>query len=199
MKTIKCIIITSLLSFVMSAQTEVKEVSRDWTSFSQFLDIESKTERKFKVTASVKVETTDEQAWAGIWARVDNKEEMGFFDNMGDRPIKSNQWQEYTVEGVIDQNAKRLNFGGLCLMNGKFYFDNYKLFIENDKGELEEVEVNNASFENTVSNNVIPQWSQGISKGKIIRVKEYKVTSSNDSAEGNSALLLEGSIYLNTK
>jgi len=127
MKTIKCIIILCLLNFTVSAQTEVIEVSRDWTSFSQFLDIKSKAKKKFKVSASIKVETEDEQAWAGLWARVDNKEETGFFDNMGDRPVKINEWQSYTIEGFIDENAKRLNFGGLCLMNGKFYFDNYKL------------------------------------------------------------------------
>jgi len=193
MKTIKCIIILCILNSTVYAQTKVKEVSKDWTSFSQFLDIESKTEKKFKVTASVKVETDDEQAWAGVWARVDNKEERGFFDNMGDRPIKSNQWQEYTIEGVIDENAKRLNFGGLCLMNGKFYFDNYKLFIENDKGELEEVPINNASFESAVSESIIPEWSQGISKGKIERVKEFKISSTTDVVSGNSALLIEGS------
>ncbi|WP_299890219.1 DinB family protein [uncultured Lacinutrix sp.] len=193
MKTIKCIILTCLLSIATHAQKEVKEISRDWTSFSQFLDIESKTKKKFKVIASVKVDTEDKQAWAGVWARVDNKEETGFFDNMGDRPVKINEWKSYTVEGVIDENSKRLNFGGLCLMNGKFYFDNYKLFIENDKGVLEEVPVDNFSFETSFSNNVIPKWNQGISKGKTVKVKEYKVTTTADAVEGNSALLIEGS------
>jgi hypothetical protein len=193
MKTIKCVIVLCLLNFTVLAQTEVKEVSQDWVAFTQTLDVESKTRKKFKVTASVKVETDDEQAWAGVWARVDNKEEMGFFDNMGDRPIKINKWQSYTIEGFIDENAKRLNFGGLCIMNGKFYFDNYKLFIENDKGELEEVPIDNASFETTISNNVIPKWSQGISKGKIIKVKEYNVTSTADVVNGDFALLFVGS------
>jgi len=193
MKTIKCIIILCLLNFTVSAQTEVIEVSRDWTSFSQFLDIKSKTKKKFKVSASIKVETEDEQAWAGLWARVDNKEETGFFDNMGDRPVKINEWQSYTIEGFIDENAKRLNFGGLCLMNGKFYFDNYKLFIENDKGELEEVPVDNASFETSILNNKIPKWNQGISKGKIVKVKEFNIKSTTDVDDGNSALLIVGS------
>lgn len=193
MKTITCIIILCLLNITVSSQTEVMEVSQDWVAFTQTLDIQSKTKKKFKITASVKVETGDEQAWAGVWARVDNEEEMGFFDNMGDRPIKIDQWQSYTIEGFIDENAKRLNFGGLCLMNGKFYFDNYRLFIENDKGELEEVPLDNASFESTISNGVIPKWSQGVSKGKIIKVKEYKVTSTKDATTGDSALLLHGS------
>ena len=193
MKKATILFATLLFSIMVTAQSSVT-VSREWTSFSQFLDIQSKTKKKFKVTASVKVETEDEQAWAGVWARVDNSEGgMGFFDNMGDRPITSNKWQSYTVEGTIDKSSKRLNFGGLCLMNGKFYFDDYKLFIENDKGVLEEVPIDNASFETVVDNNVIPKWSQGVSKGKIVKVEEYNVTSTIDIAEGNSALLIEGS------
>ena len=193
MKKVTILFATLLLSIMVTAQSSVT-VSREWTSFSQFLDIQSKTKKKFKVTASVKVETEDDQAWAGVWARVDNSEGgMGFFDNMGDRPITSNEWQSYTVEGTIDKSSKRLNFGGLCLMNGKFYFDDYKLFIENDKGVLEEVPVDNASFETVVDNNVIPKWSQGVSKGKIVKVEEYNVTSTIDTTEGNSALLIEGS------
>ena len=67
-------------------------ISRDWTSFNQFLDIESKTKKKFITVASVKVDTEEESAWTGVWARVDNKEEIGFFDNMRDRPVKINEW-----------------------------------------------------------------------------------------------------------
>lgn len=192
MKYIILVILVSFFSFLINAQN-IKEVSRDWTSFSQFLDIKSNIKKKFKVVASVKVETDDDSAWAGIWARVDNEgEEMGFFDNMGNRPIKSNAWKSYTVEGYIDADSRRLNFGGLCLYNGKFYFDNFELYIENEGGVMEVVEIDNSSFENVVSNGVIPNWSQGVAKGKIVKVKEYKVSSNKDASDGNSSVLFEG-------
>ena len=191
-KLVLSIILCSICIYSQAQSSTI--VSRDWTSFSQFLEIESNSKKKFIVKASVKVETDDDQAWAGIWARVDNGgDEMGFFDNMGDRPIKSNVWQTYSVEGEINNDSKRLNFGGLCLMNGKFYFDRFELFIENDKGIFEKVKIDNPSFENKVFNDVIPKWSQGISKGKIVKVKEYKVTSTADAIEGKSGLLIEGS------
>lgn len=181
------------MAFSNANAQESKTISRDWTSFAQRLDIVSEKEKKFKVTASVKLETEDEQAWAGVWARVDNKnEENGFFDNMGDRPIKSNEWKSYSIEGVINSSSKRLSFGGICIMNGNFYFDNFKLFIENDKGVLEEVAIDNASFENRVTNNEIPKWFQGNPKNEIIKVKEFDVTSTSDSTEGSSALLIKG-------
>ncbi len=187
------VLILLFMVFLNAKAQDVKTISRDWTSFTQRLDIVSEKEKKFKVTASIKVETEDEKAWAGIWARVDNKDdETGFFDNMRDRPVKSNKWASYSVEGTINSNSKTLNFGGICLMNGKFYFDNFKLFIEDNKGDLEEIAIDNASFEKTVSNSTIPKWSQGISKGKIVKVEEYNVISTPDSVEGTSALLIEG-------
>ncbi|TDW50348.1 hypothetical protein EV144_102787 [Flavobacterium sp. 270] len=133
----KIITLCLFLSFTLiQAQTQ-KVISSDWTSFNQTIDIQTKVKKKFKVIASVKLETTEPKSWAGVWARVDTKnEEEGFFDNMQDRPIKSKEWNSYTIEGTIDENSKSLSFGGLCLFNGKFYFDKFELLIENEKGVL---------------------------------------------------------------
>jgi len=189
----KLLVALVLTIFFNASAQERKAVSSYWTSFTQRLDIISDKEKKFKIKASVKVETDDEQAWAGVWARVDNKnEENGFFDNMGDRKIKSNVWQEYVVEGVIDSNSEKLNFGGICLYNGKFYFDNFKLFIEDDKGDLKRVEIDNSSFERQIKNERIPEWEQGISSGETVKVSEYDITSSKDSSDGSLSILIEG-------
>jgi Protein of unknown function (DUF664) len=111
---------------------------------------------------------------------------------MRDRPIKSNVWQLYSVEGTIDANSKSLNYGGICTYNGQFYFDNFKLYIENDKGVLELVPMYNSSFEEKVTNGAIPKWSLGISKDRIDKIKEFEITSSDDKVEGKYALLVEG-------
>ncbi len=183
-----------LMSFTQIYSQKAKIVSRDWVSFSQKLDIVSETEKKFKITASVKVETEDPQAWAGIWVRIDNKnDEDGFFDNMSDRKIKSNRWQSYTIEGIINSNSIMINLGGLCVMNGKFYFDNFKLFIEDDNNELKEIVIDNPSFEDKVSKGSIPSWnSLGTSDGKLVKVKEFDAFESNDSEDGGSSLLFIG-------
>jgi Protein of unknown function (DUF664) len=189
----KYILLTLLLicSAVYSQSTKV--ISSDWNAFAQVLNVASKTKKKFKVEASVKVITEDKLASAGVWARVDNKnEEKGFFDNMQDRPIKSNTWQMYAVEGTIDANSKSLNFGGLCEYNGLFYFDNFKLYIENDKGILELVAIRNGSFDEKVSNGSITAWSLGISKDKTVKVKEFEISSSDDKVAGKYSLLVEG-------
>ncbi|WP_316634914.1 DUF664 domain-containing protein [uncultured Flavobacterium sp.] len=182
------------LSFVLAqAQTE-KVVSSDWTSFNQTIAIQTSVKKKFRVIASIKVETTEPKSWAGVWARVDTKnDEDGFFDNMSDRPVKSKEWQSYTVEGTIDENSKSLSFGGLCLYNGKFYFDKFELFIENDKGVFEPLAVLNSSFEAPIKDGNIPKWNFGISKDAVVKVKEYKITLDKSSADGKVSLLMEGS------
>jgi hypothetical protein len=191
----KKIVILSLFLSIVSAHSQTKkEISSDWTSFNQTIDIQTTVPKKFKVIATVKVETEDPMAWAGVWARVDTKnEEDGFFDNMGDRPIKVKAWQSYTVEGTIDANSKSLSFGGLCLYNGKFYFDKFELLIQNDKGVFVPIAILNSSFETPVKNGEIPKWSLGISKNKIVKVKEFQITSDKSSVDGNYGLLIEGS------
>ncbi len=189
----KIILLLVLFVYTTSNAQKEKEISREWTSITQALTVESKTTKKFKVEASVKVVTEDKLAWAGVWARVDTKnDEDGFFDNMGNRPIKSNEWQTYAVEGTINENSATLNFGGLCLYNGEFFFDNFKLFIENDKGELELVPMSNTSFEEKLKDGLIPKWNQGVSKGKNIKIKEFKTSLSDDKVDGKYALLIEG-------
>ncbi|WP_433765007.1 DinB family protein [Flavobacterium ginsenosidimutans] len=189
----KLIIPLLFLFFSMSQAQTVKTVSTDWTSISQTIAIQTSVKKKFKVTAYVKVETTEPKSWAGVWARVDTKnDEDGFFDNMRDRPVKSKEWNSYTVEGTVDKNSKSLSFGGLCLFDGKFYFDKFELFIENDKGVYEPVTVLNSSFESPISNGDIPKWIQGISNDAIVKVKEYKITSDKSSVDGKNSLLIEG-------
>jgi hypothetical protein len=181
------------LSFVLGQAQTQKVVSSDWTSFNQTIAVQTSVKKKFRVIASVKVETTEPKSWAGVWARVDTKDdEDGFFDNMSDRPVKSKEWKSYTVEGTIDKNSKSLSFGGLCLYNGKFYFDKFELLIENDKGVFEPLAVLNPSFETPIKDGDIPKWSFGISKDAVVKVKEYKVTSDKSNTDGKVSLLIEG-------
>ena len=194
-RSMKNLISTVFLLTIVSIYSQTKrEISRDWTSFNQSIDIQTTTPKKFKVIAHVKVDTQDSHAWAGVWSRVDSKDDkVGFFDNMNDRPIKLNQWQSYSVEGTIDSNSKSLSFGGLCSYNGKFYFDKFELFIENDKGVLTAVQIPNASFEMQTKNNEIPKWNLGTRNNQTIKVKEYKITSEPDKNDGVASLLIEGS------
>lgn len=181
-----------LIAFVANSQAP-KTISRDWTSFVQSINVESKTPKKFKLEGAIKVVTDDKFASAGLWVRVDNKDDSrGFFDNMDDRPVKPGDWQNYTIEGSIDSKSKTLNFGGLCQFNGDFYFDNFRLYIENNKGAMELVELQNSSFEQPLKNGAIPKWIYGIYANQVVNVKEYAVSLSEDKTDGKYAAKIEG-------
>src|SRR5262249_37657460 len=45
-----------------------------------------------------------------LWLRVDRQGgEVGFFDNMGDRPVLDQEWKYYEITGDIDPDAERIN------------------------------------------------------------------------------------------
>lgn len=125
------------------------QMSIDWGAFSQRLDAKTFAGKKFKLQAAVKVELIDSTADAEIWVRVDKpNKKTGFFYNMMDKPIRVKDWQVFSIEGKIDKDAAYFAFGGLYHRKGIFYFDDFKLSIENAKGNFEEVKIENGNFEN---------------------------------------------------
>jgi uncharacterized damage-inducible protein DinB len=188
------VIVFLFLSLVSANAQTQKIISSQWMAFRQTIDIQTTVKKKFRVIASAKVESNDPNAWCGVFARVFNKdEEPGFADNMHDRPIKSKEWQSYTIEGTIDENSQKLVFGGICELNGKFYFDKFQLFIENAKGVFESVTILNSSFETLATNTDIPKWNLGNAKQKNVKVKEFTISSDKSSVDGKYSLLIEGS------
>ncbi len=172
-----------------------KKISREWTSFTQSINVKTKEKTKFKLQASVKVyRDSTGDGIAGLWARVDNTNgESGFFDNMLDRPITSDKWSTYTIEGEIDEHAQTINFGGICLYNGKSFFDNFELSIQNKNGTYEKIELENAKFESQVTDKgMIPGWNRGIGKNKKTFVKEFIAYSTKNLTNNSFCLVFEG-------
>jgi erythromycin esterase len=49
---------------------------------------------------------------AQMWLRVDlPNQQIGFFDNMGDRPISSSEWKSYEITGQVAADAQSINIG----------------------------------------------------------------------------------------
>ena len=182
-----------LLLTISIRGTAQKTISRGWTSFTQSIEVQATQEVKFKFTGKIKVISDDPNGVAGLWARVDNKnKETGFFDNMMNRPVTSDEWKLYAIEGTFDKEAQTLNIGGLCMQNGDFYFDELKLLIQDDKGDFVEAPIQNASFEQSTHENSLLGWSTGISEGEQLKIKEYNSELTADATDGSQALLMKG-------
>lgn len=122
--------------------------SNDWGAFSQRLDAATFRGKKFRLEAAVKAQLIDPTAEAEIWVRVDRpSRKPGFFYNMMDKPIRANDWKVYSISGTIDKDAEYLAFGGLYGRKGIFYFDNFRLFVEEGKGVFKEVVIPEGGFE----------------------------------------------------
>lgn len=77
--------------------------------------------KRIKMSADVKTENV--KSWAGLWLRVDGKEDKVLaFDNMADRPIRgSTDWKRYEIVLDVFENAENLAFGILLERTGKVW------------------------------------------------------------------------------
>jgi hypothetical protein len=188
-----CYLVAIILSSHVS-RAQVREVTKDWTSFVQSIDASfAKNKIKFKLSASVKVVTEDPNGSASLWVHALGKENKTlFFDNMNDRKITSKDWQTYNIEGETAEAPIKILVGGLGIKNGKFFFDNFEFFIQDDAGRFRKAMLHNADFEELAIDNKLPGWVEGITVKFTERVKGYRLSSDRDHTSGNYSLLMEG-------
>ena len=143
-----------ILSVVLLSQLPAssQQSTTNWGAFSQRIDVKSYRGKKFQLQAAVKMKSIDSAAACSIWVRVDKpNRKIGFFYNMMDKPIRSNEWKIYTINGKIDKDAEWLAFGGLYHDKGLFYYDDFKILVETEKNKMEEIPVVEGGFESDTS------------------------------------------------
>ncbi|HVU98640.1 MAG TPA: alpha/beta hydrolase [Puia sp.] len=144
---IRLLLLTTIL-YSLPAGLAAQQAPPNWGAFVQSVDVTAWQGHRFKVTAAARTECMDQLAHCAIWTRVDKADKtMGFFYNMSDRPIRDSQWKVYTITGKLDKAAQRLVFGGLYQNKGKFWFDDFHLFIETGNARWDEIPLNAQGFE----------------------------------------------------
>jgi pimeloyl-ACP methyl ester carboxylesterase len=145
----KLLLITISLCLVstMFGQQKTDTVDTYWYYFGQSVDIKKYEGKKFILESAMRSEGKDSGAGCSMWASVDKKNGMGFFDNMWDRQVKNKEWKKYTISGVIDSSAQQFSFGGLAFYNGAFYYDSFTLKVETLPGKWINININNGNFE----------------------------------------------------
>lgn len=193
---IKSISLASILLMHTLISMAQNEITRDWTGFQQSVDASFlKRKVRFKVSASMKVDSKNKMNGFTIWVRVEEKSGKSRF--VGSSPsrrdsIKSGEWNIYNLDGVLDETSGRLILGGSCLGNGKFYFDNFEFLVENDQGEFQKANLKNADFEMPFTGHLIPEWTEGTGIQSPAKVKGYSLSLTEDRVHGKHALLIEG-------
>lgn len=95
----------------------------------QSVDAKDYRGKRVRLRAAVRVEG-GESGRAQLWLREDRTSEArGFFDNMGDRPIRGGEWAYYTIEGSLRDDAASLNFGLMVLGGATAWLDDVTLEV----------------------------------------------------------------------
>lgn len=90
--------------------------------------LDATTYRGKRVRFSAQVKHTGDPGQAQLWVRVDRPDKApGFFDNMGDRPITSDQWKRYEIVADVAEDAVTLNLGMILMGGGEASIDDARL------------------------------------------------------------------------
>ena len=101
---------------------------RAFGNLMQAIDATQFRGHRVRFRAAVRMEGADPAARAQLWVRADRPEkQMGFFNNMDDRPIQSGTWQYYEIVGDIDDDATVVNIGMMLIGKGKAWLDDVSL------------------------------------------------------------------------
>ncbi|MBS1715196.1 MAG: peptidase S41 [Armatimonadetes bacterium] len=90
----------------------------------QSVDAQPFRGKRVKFRAAVRFEKAGDFGQCQLWMRVDRKNgEQGFFNNMGDRPVRTSTWAFYEIVGDVAADAESVNFGMLMVGSGSAFLD----------------------------------------------------------------------------
>lgn len=138
------------------------------------IDVAKHAGKTVRMRAWVKAVGRSPRSQAQLWLRVDRPSGVGFFDNMSDRPIRADEWTEYTVEGPLAEDAQRIGFGALASGRGEFLYDDFRISVVDAEGREEALPVPNGGFEvegKAGPGAVLPSWGAQV-QGMEFRVRE---------------------------
>ncbi len=103
-------------------------------TLNQRLDASLFHGKRVKFRAAVRTADRGARGQAQLWLRADSsrdgaKATTSAFDNMGDRPITSDEWQHYEIIADIDEHAVRLTVGVLAVGSLKLWIDDASIEV----------------------------------------------------------------------
>ncbi|MEZ6242175.1 MAG: S41 family peptidase [Phycisphaerales bacterium] len=81
----------------------------------------------FELRARVRVEGGEGRG-ARLWCRINRTSgQPGFFDNMGDRAVTSDTWEEVSILGLADEDATTISLGLIAMPGSVAYMDDVRV------------------------------------------------------------------------
>lgn len=155
---------------------------------NQSIDAAEYRGKEIRLIAHVKTNVRGAGNQGQLWLRVDRENmKRGFFDNMADRPIKSNEWKEYKITGRVNDDALNIVFGCFLMGEGQVWIDDFCLFVKNENDEWESIEISNPGFEEGDVDTAPKKWFAR-SPGYIAKIKK------ENPFKGEKCLLIEKAV-----
>jgi hypothetical protein len=119
-----------------------------FASLMQMLPAQDLRGKTVRLRGQVRATARDATGAAALWLRVDRpNQQVGFFDNMGNRPITEPEWREYAIEGSIADDATNVAFGAMASGAVTADFDAIELAARDAEGRWSALEIKDPGFE----------------------------------------------------
>jgi hypothetical protein len=104
--------------------------------------------KTIRLRGLVRATVGDSTGGAALWLRVDRADkQMGFFDNMGSRPVREPKWREYAIEGPVAEDATSVAFGVMASGAVTADFESIGLAVRGADGAWTDVTIDDSGFE----------------------------------------------------
>lgn len=143
-----------------------------------------------RLTARGRAEVADDEGQLQFWMRVDRPDrEMGFFDNMGDRPITSSEWTEYEIAGTVADDAVAVAFGAFLMGSGTSWVDDVRLEVQHEGESWQQIHIPNSQFDLGEAGAAPEGWTHG-RQGYAFRTAEEGTSGMSAVIESTESLPL---------
>lgn len=146
--------------------------TKDLQIFSQKIAIEGKGLRKIEISAYIKSENTlgNISLFTQVLDKDNKKIDFGNSDFQKRKIIPNKDWTKYSLEFVIDNNAKYLLIGGLLSDAGSVWFDDF---------EVKEINFSDKEA-STIASNYIEEFKNLVKTKSIFRDKiDWNIVDEN--------------------
>ena len=106
-----------------------RQPSADFANLMQRIDATPWRNQRIKITSAIRVEARTPDARAQMWVRVDRPGGMGAFDNMDDRPVRSDSWVNYSTTLEVADDARTLNVGLMTFDGATAWWDDVRIEV----------------------------------------------------------------------
>lgn len=120
-KIIDCMKVVLLI--FLSVLTKTATAQDSWVSYVHSINDPGLEGKNFRLRFMARALAVDTDSHSRIWLRVDREKGNGLSIDDRDHTIKSLEWREYLINGVINSDYKSISFGVICEYNGEFYID----------------------------------------------------------------------------